>query len=221
MAFLKTLFGDANRRVVQQLQPLIDQINGKKAELATWPIERFRERAAEIRAAVKGEPKALDEYLVEVFAMVREVSKRTTGLEHYDVQLVGGIVLHRGSIAEMRTGEGKTLVETAPLALNALTGLGVHLVTVNDYLARRDAGWMGAIYDALGLSVAVIIHEQAFRYDAAYVHPEASEERLIHLKPVTRAEAYQCDIVYGTNNEFGFDYLRDNMVPDVTPRSFS
>jgi preprotein translocase subunit SecA len=213
MAFLKNLFGDANKRVVQQLQPLVDQINAKKPEVSAWPMERFRTRAQEIRQAVNGEPSKLDEFLPEVFAMVREMSKRTIGLEHYDVQLIGGIVLHQGSIAEMKTGEGKTLVATSPVALNALTGLGVHVVSVNDYLVRRDAGWMGAIYDGLGLSVAVIIHEQAFQYDAAYENPEASEPRLIHLKPITRAQAYQCDIVYGTNNEFGFDHLRDNMVP--------
>jgi len=214
MAFFNKLFGDANLRVVKQLQPLVDQINAKKTDMAAWPIERFLKRSAEIRADIAGNPDKLDEHLVEVFAMTREVSKRTIGLEHFDVQLIGGIVLHRGSISEMRTGEGKTLVATLPIVLNALTGLGVHLVTVNDYLVRRDAGWMGAIYNALGLTVSVIIHEQAFQYDAAFENPEASEERLKHLKPVTRTQAYQCDIVYGTNNEFGFDYLRDNMVPD-------
>ena len=214
MALLGKIFGDANQRVVKQIEPVIVEINAKKAEFATWTPERIRGRALEIRTAIAGDPSKLDEHLVEVFALVREASKQTIGLEHFDVQLIGGVVLHRGSIAEMRTGEGKTLVATSPVALNALTGLGVHVVTVNDYLARRDAGWMGAIYDALGLSVAVIIHEQAFRYEAGYENPEASEPRLIHLKPITRAEAYQCDIVYGTNNEFGFDYLRDNMVPD-------
>ena len=214
MALLGKIFGDANLRVVKQLQPLVDEMNAKKPEIASWPIERFRTRAIELRTAIGGDPGRLDEHLVEVFAMVREASRRTIAQEHFDVQLVGGVVLHRGSIAEMRTGEGKTLVATAPLALNALAGLGVHLVTVNDYLARRDAGWMGPIYDTLGLSVAVIVHEQAFRYDSSFNNPEASEERLVHLKPITRGEAYQCDIVYGTNNEFGFDYLRDNMVPD-------
>lgn len=214
MALLGKIFGDANLRVVKQLQPLVDEMGAKRSTLQQWPLERFTSRAKEIRQSVNGDPKALDQHLVEVFAMVREISKRTIGLEHFDVQLLGGIVLHRGSIAEMRTGEGKTLVATAPLALNALTGLGVHLVTVNDYLARRDAGWMGAIYNALGLSVAVIVHEQALRYDPAFENKDASEGRLIHLRPITRAEAYQCDIVYGTNNEFGFDYLRDNMVPD-------
>ncbi len=214
MALLGKIFGDANQRSVKQLQPLVDQMNAKQAEIAAWPIERFRTRAAELRTDIAGDPGKLDQHLVEVFAMTREVSKRTIGLEHFDVQLIGGIVLHRGSISEMKTGEGKTLVATAPVVLNALTGLGVHLVTVNDYLARRDAGWMGAIYDTFGLTVSVIIHEQAFQYDSAFENPEASEERLKHLKPVTRAEAYKCDIVYGTNNEFGFDYLRDNMVPD-------
>ncbi len=214
MAFIGKLFGDANLRTVKRLQPLVDAVAAKKADVQAWPLERFATRATEIRTQISGEPSKLEDVLPEVFAMVREVSKRTIGLEHFDVQIMGGVVLHQGSIAEMRTGEGKTLVATAPVALNALTGLGVHVVTVNDYLARRDAGWMGAIYNALGLTVAVIIHEQAFKYDAAFENPEASEERLTHLKPVSRAEAYQCDIVYGTNNEFGFDYLRDNMVPD-------
>ncbi len=213
MAILGKIFGDANQKAVKELQPLVDQMNAKKPEVAAWPLERFVARAKEIREAIGGDRQKLDDHLVEVFAMVREASKRTIGLEHFDVQLIGGVVLHRGQIAEMKTGEGKTLVATAPLALNALTGRGVHLVTVNDYLARRDAGWMGPIYDTLGLSVAVIVHEQAFRFDALFSNPDASEERLKHLRPATRAEAYQCDIVYGTNNEFGFDYLRDNMVP--------
>lgn len=214
MSVLKRVFGDANQRALNELQPLIAHINAKKTELTAWPLERFAIRAGEIRQAVAGDRQRLDEHLVEVFAMVREASKRTIGLEHFDVQLIGGIVLHRGQIAEMKTGEGKTLVATLGVALNALTGRGVHLVTVNDYLARRDAGWMGPIYDTLGLSVAVIIHEQAFRFDAVFDNPDASEERLRHLRPISRTEAYQCDIVYGTNNEFGFDYLRDNMVPD-------
>lgn len=224
MPIFGKLFGDANQKAVKQLQPLVEQINGKKADVQAWTPERFRQRSTEIRQAIAGDVAKLDDHLTEVFAMVREASKRTIGLEHFDVQLIGGVVLHRGQIAEMKTGEGKTLVATSAVALNALTGRGVHVVTVNDYLARRDAGWMGAIYDYLGLSVGIIIHERAFRYDPAFEDPDALEDRTKHLRPVDRREAYQCDITYGTNNEFGFDYLRDNMVPDkryLVQREFS
>lgn len=215
MAILGKLFGDANQKVVKDLQPLVDQINGKETGLHAWTLPMFVARMAEIRQAVSGDIAKLDEHLAEVFAMVREISKRTIGLRHFDVQLIGGIVLHQGQIAEMKTGEGKTLVATSAVALNALTGRGVHVVTVNDYLARRDAGWMSQIYHALGLSVGIIVHEQAFLYDPAYEAPDALEERTKHLRPVERRAAYAADITYGTNNEFGFDYLRDNMVPDV------
>lgn len=213
MAILSKIFGDANKRSVQQLQAAVDSINGLHQTVAAWPAERLANRMKEFKDQVAGDPVKLDEILPEVFALVREASKRTIGLEHFDVQLMGGIVLHRGSIAEMRTGEGKTLVATLPLVLNALTGHGVHLVTVNDYLARRDAGWMAAIYHFLGLSTAVIVHEQAFLYDPEFTSADALDERTVHLRPIERRAAYQADILYGTNNEFGFDYLRDNMVP--------
>lgn len=215
MALLGKLFGDANLKAVKDLQPLVDQISTKEADLQQWELPKFPARMQEIRTAVNGDVAKLDDYLVEVFAMVREVAKRTIGLRHFDVQLIGGIVLHKGQIAEMKTGEGKTLVATAAVALNALAGKGVHVVTVNDYLARRDAGWMSRIYSALGLSVGIIVHEQAFIYDPQFEAPDALEERTKHLRPVERKEAYAADITYGTNNEFGFDYLRDNMVPDV------
>ena len=159
--------------------------------------------------------KILNELLPEVFAVAREASKRVTGLRPYDVQLIGGMVLHEGAVAEMKTGEGKTLVAMLPAYLNGLTGRGVHVVTVNDYLAQRDAGWNGPIYDFLGLSVAVIINEASFIYDAEYENEEHEDERFRHLKPCTRKEAYAADITYGTNNEFGFDYLRDNMTSEV------
>lgn len=214
MAILGKLFGDANARTVKTLQPLVDQVNGFKTDIATWPDERLAKRMGELRHQISGDTSKLDPILPEVFAMVREAGKRAIGLEHFDVQLMGGIVLHRGAIAEMRTGEGKTLVATLPVALNALTSRGVHAVTVNDYLARRDAGWMGRIYSLLGLSVGVIVHERAYRFDPTFTDPEALDERTQHLRPVERREAYQADITYGTNNEFGFDYLRDNMVPD-------
>lgn len=214
MSILGKLFGDSNQRAVDAFFPLVEETNALKSEVAGLTAEQFRQRFQALRTEVNGDRTKLDGILPEVFALVREASKRTIGLEHFDVQLVGGIVLHRGSIAEMRTGEGKTLVATAPAALNALTGLGVHVVTVNDYLARRDAGWMGALYHYLGLSTGVIVHEQAYLYDPEYSVPESIDERTVNLRPVERAQAYQADILYGTNNEFGFDYLRDNMVPD-------
>ena len=176
--------------------------NGKKAKKA--------KKRGEI-----DDTKILNELLPEVFAVAREASKRVTGLRPYDVQLIGGMVLHEGAVAEMKTGEGKTLVAMLPAYLNGLTGRGVHVVTVNDYLAQRDAGWNGPIYDFLGLSVAVIINEASFIYDAEYENEEHEDERFRHLKPCTRKEAYAADITYGTNNEFGFDYLRDNMTSEV------
>ncbi|MBR3322325.1 preprotein translocase subunit SecA [Candidatus Saccharibacteria bacterium] len=159
--------------------------------------------------------KILNELLPEVFAVAREATKRVMGLRPYDVQLIGGMVLNEGAVAEMKTGEGKTLVAMLPAYLNGLTGRGVHVVTVNDYLAQRDAGWNGPIYDFLGLSVAVIINEASFIYDAEYENEDHADERFRHLKPCTRKEAYNADITYGTNNEFGFDYLRDNMTSEV------
>ncbi len=164
---------------------------------------------------VQDDAKALDAILPNAFALVREASDRVLKLRPFDVQLIGGIVLHEGNVAEMKTGEGKTLVATLPAYLNALTGRGVHVVTVNDYLAQRDAGWMGELYNWLGLSVGVIINEASFCYDPDYTNEEHDDERMRHLKPCTRKEAYNCDITYGTNNEFGFDYLRDNMVKDA------
>ena len=158
--------------------------------------------------------KALDQILPDAFALVREASERILKMRPFDVQLIGGIALHEGNVAEMKTGEGKTLVATLPVYLNALTGRGVHVVTVNDYLAQRDAGWMGELYNFLGLSVGVIINEASFVYDAEYENEDHDDPRLKHLKPATRKEAYLCDVTYGTNNEFGFDYLRDHMVKD-------
>src|SRR4051794_21484949 len=158
---------------------------------------------------------ALDDAIPEVFAAAREASKRTLGMRHFDVQLIGGVVLHQGKIAEMKTGEGKTLVPTLALTLNGLTGRGAHLVTVNDYLARRDAQWMGPVYNFLGLSVGVITHDTSYIFEPGF---PTTDERLINLRPVTRREAYAADITYGTNNEFGFDYLRDNMVDQLEAR---
>ena len=163
----------------------------------------------------KEEDKVLDQLLPDAFALVRESTLRILGMRHFDVQLIGGIALHEGNVAEMKTGEGKTLVALLPSYLNALTGRGVHVVTVNDYLAQRDAGWNAPVYHFLGLSVGVIIADASFIYDPEYINEEHDDERMQHLKPCTRKEAYAADVTYGTNNEFGFDYLRDNMVNEV------
>ncbi|MGH2373956.1 MAG: preprotein translocase subunit SecA [bacterium] len=223
---LGRLLGDASERDAASLRPVVDEINALEPEMQGLSDDALRERAgewrAQVAAAIEGlegdERKAalgevLDELLPQVFAGVREASRRTIGLRHFDVQLIGGALLHRGKIAEMKTGEGKTLVATLPIALNALSGRGVHLVTVNDYLSRRDAGWMAPIYHALGFSVAAIGHEVSGLYDPGFTDPKPHhDDRLNHFRPISRREAYAADITYGTNNEFGFDYLRDNMV---------
>src|SRR5262247_1876524 len=206
-ALARKFFGSANDRRVRKYQPRVDAINALEAEVAKLSDEELRARTAAFKQQVAdGTP--LDDILVPAFATVREAAKRTIGQRHFDVQLIGGVVLHEGKIAEMKTGEGKTLVATLPLYLNALTGRGVHLITVNDYLARRDVQWMGPIYHKLGLSVASIVHEESYLFDPTYV---TKDYRFINLRPITRQQAYQADITYGTNNEFGFDYLRDNM----------
>ncbi|HUZ90248.1 MAG TPA: preprotein translocase subunit SecA [Candidatus Acidoferrales bacterium] len=214
---------DPNQREVRQHLARAAEIGALEPELQRLDPAAFAERARELRERAKeGEP--LDDLLVETFALVREGACRSLGMRHFDVQLVGGIVLHQGKIAEMRTGEGKTLVATLALALNALAGQGVHLVTVNDYLARRDAGWMAPLYHLLGLSVGVI-HSSApgaansYVYDPEFMDESHSDPRLQHLRPVERPAAYACDVTYGTNNEFGFDYLRDNMAADASQRA--
>lgn len=214
MSIFSALFGDPNERVLQKLEPFSEQINARGKEIATRTPEQIRERIQEIRTELKEGKTTLDDVLVEVFAMVRRVAETTVGMRHFDVQLLGGVVLHQGKIAEMKTGEGKTLVATLPIVLNALTGRGVHVVTVNDYLAKRDTQWMGPIYDALGFSVACLQHNEAYRFD-----PVAEDEgSRMHLAAIDRRAAYDADITYGTNSEFGFDYLRDNMVPDAKLR---
>jgi preprotein translocase subunit SecA len=185
-------------------------------ELDSPDLERRRDLAKARRKRENERlQKALDDVLPEVFAAAREAMRRTLGMRHFDVQLIGGIVLHQGRIAEMKTGEGKTLVPTLAVTLNGLTGRGAHLVTVNDYLARRDAQWMGPVYHFLGLSLGVITHDTSYLFEPGY---PTTDERLINLRPVTRREAYAADITYGTNNEFGFDYLRDNMVDQLDGR---
>ncbi|MFH1098721.1 MAG: preprotein translocase subunit SecA [Candidatus Uhrbacteria bacterium] len=224
---LKFLFGDPNARVVRKLQPIIDRVNALEREFEGLDALGLRETTVRLRQRLD-KKETLDDILPEAFAAVRESARRTLGQRHYDEQLVGGIVLHGGQIAEMRTGEGKTLTATLAVYLNALTGKGVHVVTVNDYLARRDSAWMGQIYHALGLTIGCLNHETAYRYDvgarreAEGVSGDAADAerdatgafRVAYdfLRPIPRQEAYLCDITYGTNNEFGFDYLRDNMV---------
>ncbi|MCJ7744461.1 MAG: preprotein translocase subunit SecA, partial [Dehalococcoidales bacterium] len=208
---------DSNEKQLQRLQPLVNRINELEAEFEKLSPEELRAKTEEFKARLKA-GSSLDDLLPEAFAAVREAARRTIGQRHFDAQLLGGIVLHQGKIAEMKTGEGKTLAATLPLYLNSLSGEGCHLVTVNDYLARRDALWMGPVYHALGVSVAAI-HSQtpdnqapSFIYDPAY---ESTDKRWNYLRPVSRRDAYLADITYGTNNEFGFDYLRDNMVIDL------
>jgi len=210
LGFLGKLF-DSNEKAVNNLKPIVDKINGLEEEYQKLTDAELKDKTAEFKERLaKGEN--LDDILPETFAAVREAAKRTIGQRHFDVQLVGGIVLHQGKIAEMKTGEGKTLVATLPLYLNALEGKGAHLVTVNDYLARFHCAWMGPIFDKLGITTAVINHESSFLFtpNKRDVDPVSIEYE--NLLPISRKEAYAADITYGTNNEFGFDYLRDNMV---------
>ena len=209
------LFGGSDEKVISKMQPLVDEINGLEIEYERLSDSQLMGKTHELsRALAQGD--TLDDILPEAFAAVREAAKRTLGQRHYDVQLIGGIVLHQGKIAEMRTGEGKTLVATLPAYLNSLTGMGVHVVTVNDYLARRDAHWMGAVYAKLGVTVGSLQNQKALVYDPDF---EDGERGFEHMKPANRKEAYEADITYGTNNEFGFDYLRDNMVTELSSRA--
>jgi len=245
MSIITKIFGDANEKYLKQSQPEIEKINSFESEFEKFSDSKIKEKTAEFRERLK-KGGTLNDLLPEAFALVREAAKRTLGQRHFDCQLIGGIVLRQGKIAEMKTGEGKTLAATLPLYLNALEGKGCHLVTVNDYLARRDTVWMGQIYHLLGLSVGCLNHEQSFLYDPEYKKP--AEEKYSYLptalqtqparpkderdrmrdelgsfkvvedflRPCSRKEAYLADITYGTNNEFGFDYLRDNMVYDLS-----
>jgi preprotein translocase subunit SecA len=221
MSLFSKIFGDANARYIKSLQPKVEQINSLEPELQKLSKEELSQTTAKLREKLAGGT-TLDDVLPEAFAAVREAARRTLGQRHYDVQLLGGMVLHSGSIAEMRTGEGKTLVATLPMYLNALSGNGAHLVTVNEYLARRDATWMGQVYHALGMTVGVIGHQSAYQYiePAVSADEEATRDRGVrvemdYLQAISRQDAYRCDITYGTNNEFGFDYLRDNMVQNA------
>lgn len=210
---LTTIFGDPQAKTLKRLKKQVSKINELETVYEKMTLEKLAKQTEEFRKQLKNK-KTLNDILPHAFAVVREASKRTLGMRHFDVQLIGGMALHEGNVAEMKTGEGKTLVATAPVYLNALTGKGVHVVTVNDYLAQRDAGWMAQVYHALGLSTGVIIADESYIYDPDFVNEKHADERMQHLKPCSRKEAYAADITYGTNNEFGFDYLRDNMVND-------
>ena len=226
--FLNKLFGDPNTRYIQSLQPIVDEINALESTYANLTNEELSNQTQLLKEQLAS-GKTLDDIVPQAFAVCREASRRHLHMRHFDVQLLGALVLHRGQIAEMRTGEGKTLMATLAVYVNALSGKGVHVVTVNDYLAKRDAVWMGTIYHALGLSVASIAHEIAFLYDPTYQGTPEEQERdepegdstmsykVEHafLRPCSRKEAYMADITYGTNNEFGFDYLKDNLAPDT------
>ena len=205
---LNSVFGSKNDREIKVLRPIVDRINGLEAGLTPLSDHALVDKTQEFRKRLDA-GETLDDLLPEAFAVCREASRRRLGMRHFDVQLIGGMILHRGRIAEMKTGEGKTLVATLALYLNALEGKGVHLVTVNDYLAKRDAQWMGPLYHSLGLSVGVIQHDASFFFDPAF---DAADKRLQNLRPCSRHEAYRADITYGTNNEYGFDYLRDNLI---------
>ena len=205
---------DSNEKQIKKIDPQIAAINNLEKSVEKLTDASLKAKTAEFRKRLeKGE--TLDELLPEAFATVREVAKRTLGQRHFDVQLLAGIVLHQGKIAEQKTGEGKTLTASLPLYLNSLEGKGVHLATVNDYLARVGLGWMGPIYEALGVKAGCIIQQACFVYDSKFEDKTQTDWRLRHLKPVEKKDAYLADITYGTNNEFGFDYLRDNMVWEI------
>lgn len=204
---LKKIIGTKNERELRRIQPVVGQINALEPQYEKLTDGELRSKTDEFKKRL-ADGATLDDLIPETFAAVREASRRTIGLRHFDVQLIGGVVLHEGRIAEMKTGEGKTLAATLSFYLNALEGKGVHLITVNDYLARRDVQWMGPIYHLLGLSVASVVHEESYLFDPTYI---TKDYRYLNLRPISRREAYLADITYGTNNEFGFDYLRDNM----------
>ena len=212
---LSKIFGDPQKKILKRLRKQVDVINGLNDKYEKMSDKELRAQTDELKKRLSKKNVTLDTILPDAFAVVREAAKRVIGERPYDVQLIGGMVLHEGNVAEMKTGEGKTLVATLPTYLNALEGKGVHVVTVNDYLAQRDAGWMGQVYDFLGLTTGVIINEASFVYDKDYDNEHHDDPRMRKLRPVSRKEAYAADITYGTNNEFGFDYLRDNMVNDV------
>lgn len=213
MGILNNLFG-SNQREIAKLQPIVEKINSLEKDIRRLSDEELKAKTQEFKERI-GKGETLDEILPEAFSVVREAADRVIGERHFDVQLIGGIVLHQGKLAEMKTGEGKTLTSTLPIYLNALTGKGVHVVTVNDYLAKRDCNWMGSIFHFLGISTACIIHDTSYIYEPKIVDANEVTVEMENLREVTRRDAYNADITYGTNNEYGFDYLRDNMVQSL------
>jgi preprotein translocase subunit SecA len=212
--FIKKYF-DYNERELESIRKVVIEINKLEDKAKSLKDRDFVKETKKLKEIIQTDEAKIDEQLPWAFALTREAARRVLGQRHFDVQLIAGVALHRGKIAEQKTGEGKTLSATTALYLNALTGKGVHLVTVNDYLARRDAGWMGQVFDFLGLKTAAIISDESFIFENDYQNKDVQDSRLIHLKQCTRREAYQADITYGINSEFGFDYLRDNMAPDT------
>src|SRR3989344_6379055 len=226
MSLITRFFGDGSHSALREAEPVVAKVNVLEESFRALSDDALKAKTLEFKTRLAA-GETLDELLPEAFAAVREASRRTLGQRHFDVQLIGGAVLHKGGIAEMRTGEGKTLVATLPVYLNALDGKGVHVVTVNDYLSRRDAVWMGQIYWALGMTTGILNHESSFIHDPTIVPEEEKKEdektqdelgsfKVVHefLRSVSREEAYAADITYGTNNEYGFDYLRDNLEYD-------
>lgn len=209
---------DSNEKEMNNFRKIVEQINAQESEVKKLKDTGFVKKTAEFKERILS-GQTLDDILPEAFALVRESAFRSIGQRHYDVQLIAALTLHFGNVAEQKTGEGKTLSALPALYLNAITGRGVHLVTVNDYLARRDAGWMGPVFHMLGMSVSAIISDQSFLYDPEYDDKQADDWRLKHLRPITRKEAYKADVTYGINSEFGFDYLRDNMASDSSQLS--
>jgi len=212
---LTKVFGDPQKRILRRMQKKVNEINKLEDTYKKMSKKDLAAQTEVLKKRLAKKGTTLDALLPEAFALTREMSNRVLGMRPFDVQLIGGIALHEGNVAEMKTGEGKTLVATLPVYLNALEGKGVHVVTVNDYLAQRDAGWMGELYAALGMSVGVIINDASFLWDGKYDNESHTDARMKKLRPCTRKEAYEADITYGTNNEFGFDYLRDNMVNEI------
>lgn len=212
---LTKVFGDPQKRILKRLNKRVEQVNALSEKYGAMKDSELKKQTEVLKKKLQNPKITEDDILPDAFALVREASSRVLKMRHFDVQLIGGMVLHEGNVAEMKTGEGKTLVATLPTYLNALSGKGVHVVTVNDYLAQRDAGWMGELYSFLGLSTGIIINEASFLYDPDFENKAHDDPRIRKLRPATRKEAYEADITYGTNNEFGFDYLRDNMVNEV------
>jgi len=212
---LTKIFGDPQAKILKRLQKRVVTINELEDKYKKMTVSELKKQTEVLKKRLQKKGETLDTILPDAFALVRESSRRVLKMRHFDVQLIGGMVLHEGDVAEMKTGEGKTLVATLPVYLNALEGKGVHVISVNDYLVQRDASEMGELYDFLGLTTAVIINEASFQYDAKFDNQAHEDPHMRRLRPVTRKEAYAADVTYGTNNEFGFDYLRDNMVNEV------